>query len=640
MPRCPFATWKPISGSSGSYLGGPAKIVHHTTEGSTAAGAMSAYRANRSDPHFTVDATTIYQHIDTSFAARSLRNASGGVQTNRDSAIQIEVVGFAAKPKNLSTLANVAKLCRWIEANHGISKVWPNGFPKPSRNGRDDPGGHNRNAGNWDTKSGHYGHCHVPENDHWDPGYTSAEVALIMGSTAELQQLQEEWGFSIAPNETFNPNEPTELEINNIKLITYPVTVSLDNQGQGEIHLDIAAERVSSLIAEAVKLSDGRTWDICKVGLAKDEGRTLLVASGGKPNTEITVFVKVLETASLSETSTGCALDDNHEQIPSKDNQNHIVSPPIVEKIDNRDVGLHTPVAKPQNVTRQEFATWGDVRLSKLITPGSKGTPSEKSATAEKFLVSGKSSLRLNQKFRVLTGTRPETVIGEDNRQRIVSPEKYPWRMICSLEITGTQKAIGTGWFVGPKTIITAGHCVLDDFILGGWASEITVYPGRYGMAFPYPQSNNFRKPIIANRFETVQGWMNGRNPNYDYAVIHLDEPVGNETGWFSIAVKSDEELQDALVNVSGYPGDLQNGIYQYLDTNLIQSVTALRFFYSLDTYGGQSGAPAYLKTDDDQLQVIGIHTYGVGGSFAFNSATRITPDVFNTIKGWIAADT
>src|SRR5262245_58042937 len=99
MARCPFAEWKPISGPSGSFTGGPFKIVHHTTEGSSAQGAFNAFRAHRSDPHFTVDATKIFQHIDTGKAARALRNLEGGVQTNRDSAIQIEVVGFAHRPK-------------------------------------------------------------------------------------------------------------------------------------------------------------------------------------------------------------------------------------------------------------------------------------------------------------------------------------------------------------------------------------------------------------------------------------------------------------------------------------------------------------------------------------------------------------
>jgi len=184
MATCPFAVQKPITGSSGSYLGGPFKIVHHTTEGSTTQGAFDAFEANRSDPHFTVDSTTIFQHIDTGVAARSLRNPAGGVQTNRDSAVQIEIVGFAHLPKSRATLRNVARLCRWIEDQHGVPKVWPNGPPKPAINGND-PGGHNRNATNWDTKGGHYGHSNVPENIHWDPAYTADKAAFVLAFDPE-----------------------------------------------------------------------------------------------------------------------------------------------------------------------------------------------------------------------------------------------------------------------------------------------------------------------------------------------------------------------------------------------------------------------------------------------------------------------
>jgi hypothetical protein len=191
MPRCPFATWKPISGSSGSFTSGPFKIVHHTTEGSTAQGAFNAFRANRSDPHFTVDSTNIFQHIDTSEAGRALRNGSGGVQTNRDSAIQIEVVGFAHRPKTRATLDNVRKLCRWIEMTHNIPRVWPNGFPKPATASGRDPGGHNRNAANWESKAGHYGHSCVPENTHWDPAYAKREVEFLMDDREDLEGIDE-----------------------------------------------------------------------------------------------------------------------------------------------------------------------------------------------------------------------------------------------------------------------------------------------------------------------------------------------------------------------------------------------------------------------------------------------------------------
>jgi hypothetical protein len=178
MATCPFATFEEITGPVGPFAGGPFKIVHHTTEGSTYASAKAAYKANKSDPHFTVTGDEVFQHIDTALAARSLKNPPGGVETNRDSAVQIEVVGFAGKPKDVTTLRTVANLCRWIEAEHGVAQTWPNGKPKASTNGND-PGGHNRDSAAWDNEGGHYGHSQVPENKHWDPGYTEAELAIV-----------------------------------------------------------------------------------------------------------------------------------------------------------------------------------------------------------------------------------------------------------------------------------------------------------------------------------------------------------------------------------------------------------------------------------------------------------------------------
>ena len=205
MAKCEFANWVDLGLAGSTHLGGPAKIVHHTTEGSTASGAFDAFRANRSTPHFTVDSETIYQHIDTDRSAYSLKNLAGGVQTNRDGAIQIEVVGFAHLPKGSSTLRNVARLCRWIEANHGVPRTWPNGHPKPA-NGMKDPGHHNRNATNWNTQSGHYGHCHVPENSHWDPAYLPDEVTFIMTVGTDEARIH------AAMLESLDLPEPTSLK--------------------------------------------------------------------------------------------------------------------------------------------------------------------------------------------------------------------------------------------------------------------------------------------------------------------------------------------------------------------------------------------------------------------------------------------
>ena len=182
MPKPPFAKQHPVvrngkTLNGGKFTGGPFKIVHHTTEGATIEGALATYPVTGAFPHFTVDDKQILQHLDTSRSSTALKNLPKGVETNKDGAIQIEVVGFAAKPKKRATLKNIAKLCRWIEENHQVATEWPNGFPKSPNIPANQ---HNRDADTWNTRSGHYGHSQVPENTHVDPGYTEEEIAVIM----------------------------------------------------------------------------------------------------------------------------------------------------------------------------------------------------------------------------------------------------------------------------------------------------------------------------------------------------------------------------------------------------------------------------------------------------------------------------
>jgi hypothetical protein len=75
MAKCPFAQWMPLPWNAGHYVAGPFKIVHHTTEGSTAAGAFKTYKQRHDIPHFTVDDHFIYQHLDTDVAATAPRSS-------------------------------------------------------------------------------------------------------------------------------------------------------------------------------------------------------------------------------------------------------------------------------------------------------------------------------------------------------------------------------------------------------------------------------------------------------------------------------------------------------------------------------------------------------------------------------------
>lgn len=267
---------------------------------------------------------------------------------------------------------------------------------------------------------------------------------------------------------------------------------------------------------------------------------------------------------------------------------------------------------------------------------GNAGAPGPEGFSAKDLIVRGTAPL-----VRPPPQKGPnETLIGSDDRTRIFDTDSAPWKMICSLSIRGSNGAgfVGTGWFAGPRTIITAGHCV-HEAGLGGWAAQIEVRAGRNGQDEPF-------KKLICKRFSTTDRWKTLRDPDYDYAAIHLDssaDEITNVTGWFSTAVMADAGLVRQRVNVSGYPVDKgttnPKGSEQWFHASQVLTVTPLRMFYDVDTVAGQSGAPVWLDTDAGP-RVVGIHAYGVGAAahlgITANSAPRITLAVLDVIKAWI----
>lgn len=165
---------------AGSFTGAPWRVVLHTTEGTTAEGAIAAYTTNNSWPHFTVDcqARRRIQHVDLNLASRSLLHPPT-TETNRANAIQIELVGFAADAPNwakldlqwLATdvLAPIRAVCPFaLVAARFVSYPSSAGLGAAQR----------FTTGEWQLFTGICGHEHVPGNDHGDPGAIDTTTIL------------------------------------------------------------------------------------------------------------------------------------------------------------------------------------------------------------------------------------------------------------------------------------------------------------------------------------------------------------------------------------------------------------------------------------------------------------------------------
>jgi V8-like Glu-specific endopeptidase len=216
-----------------------------------------------------------------------------------------------------------------------------------------------------------------------------------------------------------------------------------------------------------------------------------------------------------------------------------------------------------------------------------------------------------------------EIIHGSDDRTRIYATRSLPWRTICKLEITAANgRRFGcSGAFIGPRTVLTNGHCVYMHS-QGGWARNIRVIPGMNGASRPYGHADS-------TLYHSVKGWTQRRSSNYDYAVVVLpsNRKLGNRVGWMGLANLPLSTLMGLRVNSAGYPGDKPYGT-QWWNGNNILAVTSRRVYYRIDTMNGQSGSPVW-RYRNGSRHIVAVHN--TGGA-TFNGSVRINREVFNNL--------
>lgn len=169
--------------NAGAYVGGPYRIVLHSTEGATYAGAKGAYTSNNNCPHFTASNEggrfQVWQHVPLDMGSSALKHPEGTVDTNLQSAIQIEAVAMAAQPAWASGLvAGVGELMAWIGQQCSVQATAPTFKAYPASGGV--ANGVRFTPEQWTPFNGVCGHQHVPNNDHGDPG--AIAIATLLSS--------------------------------------------------------------------------------------------------------------------------------------------------------------------------------------------------------------------------------------------------------------------------------------------------------------------------------------------------------------------------------------------------------------------------------------------------------------------------
>ena len=212
--------------------------------------------------------------------------------------------------------------------------------------------------------------------------------------------------------------------------------------------------------------------------------------------------------------------------------------------------------------------------------------------------------------------------------QEVAHPGDFPWCSHVELILTlpTGERAVGTGWVIGPRTVITAGHCVYD----GGWMLNISVTPGGTDSGF---------ETVAAVHFDVPDEWENGtgeERQKSDIGVVHVRNPFPAPITPLNYAVYDDAEMgaiTPGRLSVAGFPA---NPFGSFLvDRGDLTAFNAPFLHYNVETSRGQSGAPLVHWEDDNTPVAIGVHHFNVNVAPNVNRAVRIGPNAAALLRSW-----
>ena len=228
----------------------------------------------------------------------------------------------------------------------------------------------------------------------------------------------------------------------------------------------------------------------------------------------------------------------------------------------------------------------------------------------------------------------PDNVISGSPYSRVTDVKARPYCMntliLCRWdhEGEGSVYATATGFMVGQKVMVTAGH-VFWDPSEGGYPTEVRIFV-RYDKSGNYYSLNNetdYYHPkawVLSANFTTSTP-----NKEYDWCYVTLFTPVGKTiTGYYGMS--SYDVPKNKEIILSGYPADYKNYSYemfhQYKSSGLMNKYTDYTVTHTCSTREGHSGS----ALSSVNYVAWGIHTAGINPKL--NGGVRFAPYLYKLI--------
>lgn len=189
-------------------------------------------------------------------------------------------------------------------------------------------------------------------------------------------------------------------------------------------------------------------------------------------------------------------------------------------------------------------------------------------------------------------------VKGDDDRV-VVAAAEFPWSAMGRLNNLGAHCS---GTLIGPRLVATAAHCLWNRKTRRPTPPSSLVFVAGWEKG-QYLKASHVAQTHIAPgwRFDAPYG---PEIAAHDWALLELDEPLGDAVGWVAPAASSEPGTR---VVVAGYGQDRAHVPMAHIGCRITGRMPSGLLLHDCDAVHGDSGGPV-MAWRDGGLRLSGIH--------------------------------